>query len=525
VRQHREIEVLMDEAHRWLAARNLKQVVSCLRSLPDAAPPEAAAVSDVAVIWALTAWHFVADRPTGKQLLAVAWPDPKDSNSPTWRPTQFADRLALHLSIEQVILDLAPTVGEVSKARVNGGLRRPEVLRAAAAIGSDPNGPWSELRPLLLASPLTVLVYGDLCAPDQDAADTARLALQFDLPDSDAEWHARWLTLLARSMTGTILSPLQAEEPITAAEVRLAELRREEPPRIERIGGWWSRSQRNAEAAHGLWQAKVLAAEKLLKNLQGERKTQCFARLRFLSEFLAVAAADLGEPAADGFPHVNQPRLAAGYFIARTWDMVIRSLLARQTPGILRVWPGIVAAGLQAEWARDALVVGVRETGEDPSKLGRVVPSELAREVLSELTLLPFAEISKGQETEWSRDARMRFFNVGLVSHPEAMDKDESLPPGTTLDELALAARVTRADMAHACDRIGGGGDAVRVALPVPPPDRLDRPPAAYLGPWGRCVIPPQTPEQEVKVHTTQVPDDEEGANPTQPEETYDISE
>lgn len=495
-RKHRELEALMGVALRWLAARNIETVVSCMCSWPDTAPATVAKVSDVSIFWAVAAWHFAVGSKAVSQLLSGAATGGNVPLFTAWKPECFADRLAQHLCIEQAILTIeTKSQCKRSEERVPGGLRRREVLDAAVRLAADSEESWRGLSQLMMASPLSILVYGDLLAPDYDAnngrisdVETARRALQFDKPDGEKDtedakdWHARWLIFLCRSMTGVVLSPPQVEESLAQARLVEATLKKgvdapseKAPPETAKVSiGWrWMRFARPIQLAKPDLKAAIARS----CALEAKRREQCLRRLRFLSEFLAVSETDLGDAEVGcGFPRVDQARVAAGFFIARTWDMFIRTLLARQTPLIIAEWQRINAAGFTDQAAKRELI------GSENYADGATVP-KLAQEIVVQLTQAQFSEIRSIQYSEWSADARHRLlsqnFNQSLLARPDAIDSDNRVPGGSALAALAAAARVTDKEMLRACKRLS----SERAALPRP--DRFDRPPADYLSLWG----------------------------------------
>jgi hypothetical protein len=153
--------------------------------------------------------------------------------------TQPGDLLALHLLIESIVADerVPAPPGGATVHRVGGGLRTPTFLQRypALRLAAQQRGAALPVESLVRHSPLTQLIYLDLMDL-QDAPRKARRTWQVGLDKSDATWHEAWLSQIARSLVGALLSKPPQWEAWRAVdeECRALSLLMDKRPRLRR---------------------------------------------------------------------------------------------------------------------------------------------------------------------------------------------------------------------------------------------------------------------------------------------------
>lgn len=318
---HREppppmLSVVVD-AQVWLGRRNLRMAERWFAPFWYDAPTPLGIASGQGVIWGIACRTLAEDGPSAYLALANSWP-----LHLTTQPTA-ADCLSFHLSIEAIVATVARRLGVVADrpARRPGGLRTQAFLTLwpALCLRQDTAARvWTgALKVLVSGSPLTRLVYADLLS-DLDArvhfaalfqgfsfkAGAAAIApFSHESAAPGSAWLDLWMSLVARSLLGAVLSPSRLAEAVRAAERRLEEARRQA----------MSRYPRRAPVSSD---PEVIAAVADLTKLQAEARTAHAERMTSL-------------PAMVG----SNPA-----FRMRFNDMLVRRIAANGAPEMRHLW-------------------------------------------------------------------------------------------------------------------------------------------------------------------------------------------
>jgi hypothetical protein len=306
---------LLVECTAWLDELTLERAATLFAPFWEDLPTRAFRVSEKAIAWALAVRRLDRSGPTAFNM-ARGCPPLGIGDLP-------GDFLALHLMIERLVEGLfarwrlaAPPAVE----RRPGGMRRREFLKAYPALAIHLSRQMSDdvmwrqaldailnalggmeflmsgdvmwrqaLNALLDHSPLTRLVYMDVIGRPLTGQEVLPLV---DLGPREERWREVWVSLLARSLLGVVLSPDPSLEALRLAEAELSRLEAERIAWIEeRRRSWWRRlfSHRLPEGGAPPTPLDMkVAAQRNRVQATGQRMNQeRLARLRTLAEVLA----------------------------------------------------------------------------------------------------------------------------------------------------------------------------------------------------------------------------------------------
>jgi hypothetical protein len=297
-----ELTRLLLRCHLWLGLRNLRSIAPLFGPGAEDLPAGVFTVSPKALAWTLLAMDF-AERGRGTPLPPARYA-PGAGDPP-------GDALSLHLHVEDLVeraasrLRISPS--PAPPWRQPGGLRKASFLRAYPLLEQlrrGPMGSWKQaIDAFIAASPLTQLVYldilGKLPAPEllDGLLRPGRPTPTAPGFDPEVGWRELWLSLLARSLAGAVLSPPPLEERWRAAEAR------------ERGPAATVKPSAEAESAAAL---------------RSQLEEQYLQRLALL--------AGLVRPAADS------GRAAPVYFHLRMLDMLVRHLVTASGEAMEEQW-------------------------------------------------------------------------------------------------------------------------------------------------------------------------------------------
>ena len=292
----------------WLGERLKQYLRETFAPFRQDVPAGLFAVSESGLVW--TAYACLLDRrgPAAVRGFLPSGPGRGWADGAT-----AADALALHVHAEYLVeklpsrLPLAPS--QASGERRPGGLRRSSFLEnypalALAARGGGRRRAWLHaLGPLLRASPLTQIVYADLMR-DGPAPEVYAAAVRFG---SQAWGHDFWISQVARSLVGAMLSPTPDYELWDEAVREVSRLEALHARRRSALG----LSLKNVEAPPELRRARERRAD--VARLLAE---QYVARLGSLKHI------------KDTSPYLHQ----------RTLDMLVRHVVTGLMPELKRWW-------------------------------------------------------------------------------------------------------------------------------------------------------------------------------------------
>jgi hypothetical protein len=301
----------MAECHTWLSYKVLQYVDSKFAPFLDDTPDGFCALSQKSLAWTLYA--YALDRWGPRIALKRAFPSAYYDLQVDALP---GDAIALHMHMEYFVQSLSATLRPNPRRgfeeRHPGGLRTLVFIKNYSAL---PDGEYrartwlTAINPMIAANPLTQLVYADLISGER--ATSAIIAC---LRSRKTWGNDFWLSQVARSLVGAMLSPVPAREDVIEAEQRLAEAEAEARIRSQR-SFFFERTVENDPAV-------VRAREKL-------GATKAIARTQYLQRIQNLSGMFQANP----------------YLHIRTLDMLMRHLVTISTPQIRKELRAAMTSG------------------------------------------------------------------------------------------------------------------------------------------------------------------------------------
>jgi hypothetical protein len=287
-----DLAMTLATCHAWLEKRNLRRLMPLVKPLWNETPVEFISVSEKAVVWALISYLIDEYGPesvgySGIRSFVKRYALDSDAKQ--------GDYLALHFNIEDIVESLEVRLN-ANGHRKPGGLRRYRFLEIYPALFIVSEKRRAVIKMLVDNSPLTQIVYADVIRGFESSIvldpiinpGKASKINDDEIPDRKG-WHELWLSHLARSLIGVILSP-----PPTFEEWKDAEDKRQH---IELKGKIWKSKKSHI---FKIVQYPGLAAARDRENkLKQEMENQyierigIFARLLRESVFLKLRVLDM----------------------------------------------------------------------------------------------------------------------------------------------------------------------------------------------------------------------------------------
>jgi hypothetical protein len=332
----------MIECHAWLGSQNLRAAQRWFSPLWQSFPLELTAVTQRGLAWSLYA-YALTQRGAEKAILPAGADDFDTLND----EATLGDCVAVHLCVERLVdyagRRLAPNVpDDPEPERRGGGLRSSRFLSVYPYLVARANvlgvSSWlSALTRLVEASPLTQMIYLDAIARVAERSRFGHLSRIGRTGEKVTAWGEMWLSHLARSVVGAVLS---------------------DPPALELVRYWEERA-RELTAPATKWARKTGAKPDDYPELEqahnaytAARNTypdQYRTRITILPRLLGLREGDSGSP----------------YLPLRALDMLVRRSVASSGDTLAKQWK-TAQEELSAVLARDVLFAS-------PTRMGRLL--------------------------------------------------------------------------------------------------------------------------------------------------------
>jgi hypothetical protein len=323
--------VTLARSHQWISERILRYIFPLFSPFWKDIPLQAVTTSERSLVWTLAVYASDTYGPdlvlqAARSKVKRGEKNPLSFNlllnqkyvlTPDAAPGDF---LNLHICIEILVASLKERLNltplPASGKRKLGGLRTRQFLDIYSAL-ANPDlsggqshrivGKWPKvIRMLIASSPLTQVVYADVI--ETVSPQTCYVSLTGF--KTEETWHELWISHLAKSMIGFILSPPPCFEKWQDAEERCQQVEAEARQWASRRG--YPVNSREIESYPGLREARELC-----RKLYAEKVRQHAARIAHLA-------------------HIFQAN--SKYLRLRVLDMLVRYIAASSAQDMQKQW-------------------------------------------------------------------------------------------------------------------------------------------------------------------------------------------
>ena len=457
-----DLRPAMVECHAWLGAQNLHAARCWFAPLWQSCPLDLTAVTQRGLAWSLYAYALSQSGAETSKLP----PGTDDYNKLNNRAT-LGDCIAVHLCVERLV-DYAGKRFDSDRVdpepeRRGGGLRShrfltvyPYLKARAGILGAS--GWLAALDRLIEASPLTQMIYLDVIDQVSKEVDFGHLSLAGRAAKNPTAWGELWLSNLARSIVGAVLSPPRELEVARYWEERERDLR-------EPASRWAQRTGNQPEEYR-----KLAAASQKRKNAEDAYAGQYIDRAASLPRLLGLSDKDRGSP----------------FLTLRTLDMLLRWTLASRKDAFKAQWEEarsmfptsfpreILFLSPSAMRKRVKRAFGGDDTGEEPP-IGPMGAAYYAvfrlffGRIWSEAAAKPSWN-GAGHKAE-RKSVETLFRELNGCSFAEEAPSDEALESAAAESGLTF----------QAAKRLVSRFHKTSVELPFPPPNDAGLPPKGIL--------------------------------------------
>ncbi|HEX3045587.1 MAG TPA: hypothetical protein VHY08_12585 [Bacillota bacterium] len=297
---HNTLPELLERCHAWLGAQNLDGVRSWFTPWWRYCPYELVGVSQRGFAWVIAAYRLTINEKVQFPDISMYRLDEKAT---------LGDCLAVHLCIERLLKEKGLQLGLDKKMKPEperywGGLRSQYFLAVYPYLGPRAEqlgiSRWlKNFNRLIEASPLTQLIYPDLLehlgeqahfghltliVPSGKEVGQAEQAEQAKQAEQVSQWGEMWLSQLARSVVGALISDPPALEKVRYCEERIRRLQ-------EKAKQWWRPGRAKSDS-----NPEIVKAQKALEQAKAEYSGQYRQRLTMLPHLLGLKEDDQGSP-------------------------------------------------------------------------------------------------------------------------------------------------------------------------------------------------------------------------------------